>query len=97
MQMSEFIARLDGSDQDLVDRLSKCKKPEEAYAIAQEYGVEASLDEFIQEMTRFKKALDELNEEDLAGVAGGADSSSVENTLELTMASVISGSVAATV
>ncbi|WP_172674129.1 Nif11-like leader peptide family natural product precursor [Syntrophomonas palmitatica] len=43
MQMSEFIAKLDGSDQNLADRLSKCKKPEEAYAIAQEYGVEGDI------------------------------------------------------
>ncbi|WP_157048915.1 hypothetical protein [Syntrophomonas palmitatica] len=42
MNIQEFISCLDGSDAALFEHMSRCKNPDEAYAAAQSYGLEAS-------------------------------------------------------
>ncbi len=69
MKTKEFISRF--NEVEVIQRMTSVKTPEEAYAVAQEYGVTDSLEEFVEEMTKFKTAIDELSEEDLEAVAGG--------------------------
>jgi hypothetical protein len=69
MKTNEFISKF--NDEEVIQRMTSVKTPEEAHAVAKEYGVTDSLEEFVEEMTKFKTAIDELSEEDLEAVAGG--------------------------
>lgn len=65
------------ADENISEKFSVCKTPEEAYQTAQEIVDGYSFEEFKQAMTEIdklaKKESGELSEADLEGVAGGSD------------------------
>ncbi|MDD4565937.1 MAG: hypothetical protein PHE79_10755 [Eubacteriales bacterium] len=92
MKTKDFISKF--NEAEVIQRMTSVKTPEEAYAVAKEYGVTDSLKEFVEEMTKFKTAIDELSEEDLDAVAGGL-SPEVEVTLLLSASAVSAATVSA--
>jgi hypothetical protein len=102
MKTKEFISKF--NEEEVIQRMQSVKSPEEAYAVAKEYGVTDSLEVFVEEMTRYKAAIDELSEEDLDAVAGGlsqrekdalASLLKVSGSAVTTVATVSAGAVAA--
>jgi len=88
LKTKDFISKF--NDVEVIQKMQSIKTPEEAYAVAKEYGVTDSLEEFVEEMTKFKTAIDELSEEDLEAVAGGLSPASAA-TVAFTIGSAISG------
>ena len=64
------------ADPELQAKLSECKSPDEAYALASGIQEGFTKEEFIEEMTKIKNSMEEnLTDEDLAKSAGGMDTS----------------------
>jgi uncharacterized protein YlzI (FlbEa/FlbD family) len=100
MKTKEFISKF--NEEEVIQKMQSVKSPEEAYAVAKEYGVTDSLEEFVEEMTKFKTAIDELSDEDLDAVAGGLSQREKDALLSVvqvsvTAATVVSAASAATV
>ena len=70
MKTPDFI-KMAQNNEELCKKLQACKAPEEAYNIAKAEGVTDSLEEFTAEMTKSYDSVRDLNEDDLAKVAGG--------------------------
>jgi predicted ribosomally synthesized peptide with nif11-like leader len=71
-------------DTELQEKMSKCKSPEEAYAIASSVQEGFTFEEFVDEMTKLNNMLNgELSDEDLAKVAGGNLSSGEARKLSI--------------
>jgi hypothetical protein len=84
----DFVMKLTPDNKALTDKMRTCKTPEDAFIIAEAEGLTDSLEVFVSEMKRFQEAINDLSEDDLANVAGGATLSEV--------ATVVSASVGAT-
>jgi len=91
MKTKEFISKF--NEEEVIQRMQSVKTPEEAYAVAKEYGVTDSLEEFVEEMTKYKAAIDELSDEDLEAVAGGLSQREKDAIMSLVQ---VSGSVLTT-
>jgi response regulator RpfG family c-di-GMP phosphodiesterase len=63
MKTIEFISKF--NEVEVLQKMQYVKTPEEAYAVAKEYGVTDSMEEFVEEMTKFKTAIEELSDDDL--------------------------------
>jgi len=95
MKTKEFISRL--NEEEVIQRMQSVKTPEEAYAVAKDYGVTDSLEEFVEEMTKYKTAIDELSDEDLEAVAGGLSRAEKDAILSVVQISVSTVSAVTTV
>ncbi|MDD4565936.1 MAG: hypothetical protein PHE79_10750 [Eubacteriales bacterium] len=93
MKTKDFIGKF--NEAEVIQRMTSVKTPEEAYAVAQEYGVTDSMEEFVEEMTKFKAAIDELSEEDLEAVAGGLSPEAIISLASATAASAVSATATA--
>jgi predicted ribosomally synthesized peptide with nif11-like leader len=71
MKITEFTAKIKTNDKELVEKLAKCKSPDEAYKAAKAAGLDATKDEFVAEMKKLNEAVKELDEKALDTVAGG--------------------------
>ncbi|MDD4565935.1 MAG: hypothetical protein PHE79_10745 [Eubacteriales bacterium] len=95
MKIIEFISKF--NEEEVIQKMQSVKSPEEAYAVAKDYGVTDSLEEFVEEMTRFKTAIDELSEEDLEAVAGGLSQKEKDDIISVIEISVSTVTAVATV
>lgn len=95
MTVQEFIAKLDGSDDVLVQKMTDAKSPGDAYAIAKGYGVTASAEEFTAEMGKLKDAVGELSDDDLEAVAGGATTTEIVSAVSSTVSAAATAASAA--
>ncbi|MDD4565934.1 MAG: hypothetical protein PHE79_10740 [Eubacteriales bacterium] len=95
MKTKEFISKF--NEAEVIQRMQSVKSPEEAHAVAKEYGVTDSLDEFVEEMTKYKAAIDELSEEDLEAVAGGLSQRERDAIVSLVKVSASAATTVATV
>ena len=88
-----FLEKLE-ADPELQRKLSQAANPDEAYVIASSIQQGFTKEEFIEEMTKIKNAMDEnLSDEDLAKSAGGVDRQDV--TITISFATAVSGGVVA--
>ncbi|MGN0648822.1 MAG: Nif11-like leader peptide family RiPP precursor [Oscillospiraceae bacterium] len=92
MTTQEFIKKM-ADDEKLSKKLSDCKSPEEAYAVAKEAGLTDDIDTFKAVMTAVNKQLNgELSDDELENVAGG-----MSEGVALALYGVATGSVVAAV
>ena len=90
--IKKFLEKL-GADEKLQAKFAEVKDPDEAYALASGIQDGFTKEEFITEMTKLKKAMDEnLTDEDLAKSAGGTDTA--DEVLLTVTTSLVSVSVA---
>ena len=81
------------ADPELQKKFENIKDPDEAFALASSVQEGFTKEEFIDEMTRIKNAMDEnLSDEDLAKSAGGVDRQDV--TVSILFATAVSGGAA---
>lgn len=67
----EFVEKV-AKDEELVNKMSACKKPEEAYEVAKEAGVTDDYDAFVKYVTELNEQMSqELSDEELENTAGG--------------------------
>lgn len=79
-------------DADLADRLSTCKSPDEAYAIASSVQDGFTKEEFIETMKIIDAAnRGELSEEDLRAVSGGDSCSTITTVTTATVIPITTG------
>jgi len=79
--VKKFLEKL-SADEELQAKLSQVRDPDEAYALASSVQDGFTKEEFIEDMTKIKEALDEnLSDEDLAKSAGGIDEHDVVNSV----------------
>ena len=72
MTTKEFIAIMI-KDTEIAGKMSECREPEKAYAIAKEAGLTDDYETFKATMTKANEQLcGELSDEELAVVAGGS-------------------------
>lgn len=81
---------------ELQAKLSECKSPDEAYAFASSIQEGITKEEFIEEMTKIKDAMEEnLTDEDMAKSAGGMDTSHIVSIATISSAAVSGATLAA--
>ena len=90
-----FLEKVE-SDSALRDKFAQVKDPDEAYELASSIQGGFTKEEFIEEMTKIKKAMDEtLTDEDLAKSSGGGDIIDTEDVVSMVTSVVVSGIAAA--
>ena len=73
--IKKFLEKVE-ADQELQAKLSQIRDPEEAYKLAASLQSGFTQDEFVTEMKKiYVEATKDLSEDDIAKVAGGADTS----------------------
>jgi len=88
-----FLEKL-SADEELQAKISQVRDPDEAYAIASSLQDGFTKEEFVEEMTRLKAAMEEsLTDEDLAKSAGGM-SDSAAMTIGITAMTALSAASA---
>jgi len=84
------------ADPELQAKLSECKSPDEAYTLASSIQEGFTKEEFIEEMTKIKNAMEEnLTDEDLAKSAGGMDTSYIVSIATVSSAAISGATLAA--
>ena len=92
--LKKFLEKLT-NDQEFAAKMSECKDPDEAYALASSVVSGFTKEEFISVMDKLSaaaKGSEELNDEDLKNVAGGGET---ELLVSATGGVVISGAALA--
>ena len=84
------------ADPELQAKLSECKSPDEAYALASGIQEGFTKEEFIEEMTKIKNSMEEnLTDEDLAKSVGGMDTSYIVTIATASSAAITGATLAA--
>ena len=90
-----FLEKLE-ADPELQGKIAQAKDPDEVYALASSIQGGFTKEEFIEEMTKIKTAMDEnLTEEDLAKSAGGMDTSHIVSIVTISSAAISGATLAA--
>ena len=91
-----FLEKL-SEDEEMQAKISQVRDPDEAYAIASSIQGGFTKEEFVEEMTRLKAAMDEsLTDEDLAQAAGGMSDSAAMTISITAMTALSAASISAT-
>jgi len=86
-----FLEKVE-ADPELKKKFAEVKSPDEAYELASSIQDGFTKEEFIEEMTKIKTAMEEnLTDEDLAKVAGGGDIIDTEDIVSMVTSVVVSG------
>ena len=90
-----FLEKVE-SDPQLQEKIVAAKDPDEVYLIASSIQGGFTKEEFIEEMTKIKTAMDEdLTDEDLARSAGGLDTSQIVSIATISSAAISGATLAA--
>lgn len=96
MKMQEFYELL-AEKPELAEKLSACETPQDAYALAQEAGLDETFETFAAEMEKMSQQAMELNPEDVDAIVGGATTTEIVTATASTVGAAASAGAAAAV
>ncbi|BDF35078.1 hypothetical protein CE91St62_31400 [Lachnospiraceae bacterium] len=95
MTMQEFMKKMETFDKNIYEKFKSCKTPEEVYKAAQELGLSAGYDEFMEEVKRLHDQQMKMTDADIKTIVGSVDVNRGEAEVEGTLSTMFVAMLAA--